>query len=211
MQRILHIIGSPRTGQSASTDVAQAYIAAAVQRHPGVTVDVIDVWSDDLPEFDEEIMNAKYAHLSRAALTSRQEQAWAAIAPLAQRIRQADVLVMSVPMWNLGIPYRLKMLIDVVSQRDYLFDFDGSTFTGLATGRAVLVCARGINYATGSATPEPAWDFQKSYLIKWLEMIGIFDVQTVVLEQLLFGSDADATARREAKKLIVQLAEAPWF
>jgi hypothetical protein len=25
MQRILHIIGSPRTGQSASTDVAQAY------------------------------------------------------------------------------------------------------------------------------------------------------------------------------------------
>jgi FMN-dependent NADH-azoreductase len=207
MRRILHIIGSPRTELSASKEVAEAYIATAVERHPDFTVDVLDVWRHDLPEFDADVMNAKYAHLAGAALTARQEHAWAAIAPLAERIRTADIVVVSVPMWNFGIPYRLKLLIDVVSQKDYLFRFDGENFAGMATGRGVVVCARGINYATGSSTPEAEFDYQKSYMTMWLNFIGIDDVEHVVLEQLLFGSDRDAQARAEAKAAAVTLAE----
>ncbi len=206
MRHILHIIGSPRTAVSASRDVSEAFISAVVDRHPQAEIDVIDVWSADIPEFDEEVMNAKYAHLSGTPLTSRQESAWGEIAPLAQRFRDADLIVIGVPMWNFGIPYRLKMLIDVVSQKDYLFRFDDTGFRGMARGKALLVCSRGVNYATGSDTPEAEFDYQKSYMTTWLKFIGIQEVHTIVLEQLLFGSEIDAAARAEAKQAAANLA-----
>jgi Acyl carrier protein phosphodiesterase len=206
MRKILHIVGSPRTDISASRDVSEAFISAVADRYPEAEIDVLDVWSAAIPEFDEEIMNAKYAHLSGTALKARQESAWAEIAPLAQRFRDADLLVIGVPMWNFGIPYRLKMLIDVVSQKDYLFRFDENGFRGMAGGKALLVCSRGINYATGSDTPEAEFDYQKSYMTMWLKFIGIQDVHTIVLEQLLFGSDIDAAARAEAKRAAAELA-----
>jgi FMN-dependent NADH-azoreductase len=206
MRRILHIVGSPRTSISASRKVCEAFVSGVASRYPQAEVDVLDVWSEAIPEFNEEIMNAKYAHLSGTPLTLRQQTAWAAISPLAERIRQADLIVLGVPMWNFGIPYRLKMLIDVVSQKDYLFRFDDQGFRGMAGGKALLVCSRGLNYATGSDTPEAEFDFQKSYMLMWLKFIGIRDVRTIVLEQLLFGSEADATARSEASRLAAEIA-----
>ena len=200
MHRILHIVGSPRTSISASRDISESFISDVLRRYPQARVDVLDAWSDELPEFDEEIMNAKYAHLSGTALTARQQAGWEAIAPLAERIRTADLIVIGVPMWNFGIPYRLKMLIDVVSQKDYLFRFDDHGFRGMANGKALLVCSRGINYATGSDTPESEFDYQKSYMTMWLKFIGVEKVWTIVMEQLLFGSEADEAARTAARR-----------
>lgn len=206
MRRVLHIIGSPRASLSASRAVCETFISSLAARYPQAEIDVLDIWSDPIPEFDAEVMNAKYAHLSGTALTARQAAAWAAIAPLADRIRRADVIVIGVPMWNFGIPYRLKMLIDVVSQKDHLFRFDADGFSGMAGGKALLVCSRGVNYATGSDTPEAEFDFQKSYMLMWLKFIGIADVRTIVLEQLLFGSEADASARSQARLAAVEIA-----
>jgi FMN-dependent NADH-azoreductase len=205
--RILHIIGSPRTTLSASRGVTEAYVSAYKARSPDVEVDVLDVWRDKMPEFNDDVMNAKYAALHGLERTPAQKEAWEAIAPLAERIRNADILVIGVPMWNFGIPWRLKLLIDVVSQKDYLFRFDAvNGFSGMAKGRAVVVCARGINYASGSDTPESEFDFQKRYMLIWLKSIGIEDVDTIVMEELLFGSEQFHRAREDAKRQAEALA-----
>ena len=44
----------------------------------------------------------------------------------------------AVPLWNFGIPYKLKHLIDLVTQKDLLFSFDGQAFGGLLSGRKAL-------------------------------------------------------------------------
>ena len=31
-------------------------------------------------------------------------------------------------MWNFGLPYKLKQLIDLVAQRNYLFTYDGTQY-----------------------------------------------------------------------------------
>ncbi len=109
-------------------------------------------------------------------------------------------------MWNFGIPYRLKHFIDLVSQKDYLFRFDDAGFSGIATARALLICSRGLNFATGTATPEADFDHQKSYMLLWLKFIGVADVRTVTLEQLVYGSEADASSRAAAKDIVRNLA-----
>jgi FMN-dependent NADH-azoreductase len=113
----------------------------------------------------------------------------------------------SVPMWNFGIPDRLKHFIDLVTQKDYLFRFDETGFSGMATAKALLVCTRGTNYATGTDTAESEFDYQKAYMLSWLRFIGVTDVRTITLEQLLFGTEAEAASIAAGKATAIELAK----
>jgi len=196
MTRLLYIQASPRGENSASNQVAQAYIEA--QRKKGdVQVDSLDVWKEDLPPFDGHALQAKYAGLSGQSLTSEQKTAWAAIEALGKRFRDADQIVLSVPMWNFGVPYRLKHLIDLVTQKDVTFLFGEGGFDGmLKKQRAVIVCARGLGYGEGGLS-EDQFDYQKAYLTTWLNFLGVTNIQTILVEKTLLGaSERDASLEK---------------
>ena len=55
------------------------------------------------------------------------------------------------------------MNIDLISQKDILFSFDGNGFRGLLKARkAAIVYARGLDYlSAASSTPAMDYDFQK--------------------------------------------------
>ena len=82
-------------------------------------------------------------------------------------------------MWNHGIPYVLKQLIDVISQPGLVYGFDPVTgYEGLVTRkRAAVIYTSGV-YAGG---PDPRFgvDFQQSYFDDWLRWAGIDDVETI--------------------------------
>ena len=150
MAHVLYIESSPRKLRSASIEVAQAALSAWRKADPKLTVDTLDVWSTKLPEFDGPLMEAKYAGLAGTPLTKEQDLAWSALREIAERFLAADALVFAVPLWNFGIPYKLKHLVDLVTQKDLLFSFDGQAFGGLLSGRrALLIYARGLDYGPG--------------------------------------------------------------
>jgi len=200
MTHILYIEASPRKQRSASIEIAREALAAWQAADGAVTIDELDLWSTELPEFDGPIMEAKYAGLVGRALTADQAAAWEQIRALAARFLAADVLVLAVPLWNFSVPYKLKHLIDVVSQKDVLFTFDERGFGGLLPGRkALLICARGLDYSPDALTPAGSYDFQKPYVETWLRFIGITAIWTVVVEKTLFGPEIDAAARELAR------------
>ena len=205
MPHLLHVQSSPRQQRSASIEVAQAFIGAWTSRHPQASVDTLDVWATPLPEFDGEALGAKYSALEGTARTPAQLEVWADIEALGQRFQRADLIVLSVPMWNFGIPYRLKHLIDAVSQKDVLFTFDERGLLGLLGGRkAVVVAARGV--ALGENFPAAEFDHQTSYLTMWARMVGITEVHTVSVEKTLFGPEADSASRAQARAEAAALA-----
>lgn len=199
MPRLLHVIGSPRQDRSASLEIATAFIQAWQGKHPDAEVDTLDVWQCDLPEFDGPILDAKYAGIQGESFSGEQEHAWKVAKALAQRFKGADVLVFGVPCWNFGIPYKLKQLFDVVSQKDLLFTFDDRGLNGLLGGRQALVIA-----ARGAALDRQ--EHQESYLRTWCEMVGIDRMHTVVVEKTLFGPEVDQASRDQAKQDAVALA-----
>ncbi|MFP3607848.1 NAD(P)H-dependent oxidoreductase, partial [Paraburkholderia sp. SIMBA_053] len=83
--------------RSASLDVARAYLEAYRSAHPDHPIDVLDLWSIDLPEFDGDALDAKYADPSGTPVSEAQQQASAHIRRLAQRLHDADTLSLSVP------------------------------------------------------------------------------------------------------------------
>lgn len=196
MKSILHVIGSPRNERSVSKRIALTYMEEFQKNYPASSVASIDIWEENIPEFNEHALNAKYAGLMGIELTREQSDAWNSIKKIADHFFKADIIIFSVPMWNFGIPYKLKQLIDLISQKDMLFRFDENGFAGkLKNKKAVLVCSRGISYATGTDTPESEFDFQNSYMLMWLKFIGIENVTVIKAEQTLSGSGAEALQR----------------
>ena len=68
-------------------------------------------------------------------------------------------------MWNFGLPYKLKQLIDLVAQRNYLFAYDGKQSL-LNVEKAIVVYTRGSRFLEGtlsrprdSITKQPIWTF----------------------------------------------------
>ncbi|MFM9915023.1 MAG: FMN-dependent NADH-azoreductase [Rhizobacter sp.] len=206
MPHLLHIEGSPRKQRSASIEVARAFIDTWSARQQQGTVDTLDVWSTKLPEFDGAALESKYAGLEGRERNADEAKVWADIEALGQRFHRADVIVFSVPMWNFGIPYRLKHLIDAVTQKDTLFTFDERGLIGMLGGRTmVLVAARGV--ALGDDFPASVYDHQVSYMSMWARMVGITAFHNVTVDKTLFGPEADTASRAQAKAQAQALAQ----
>jgi FMN-dependent NADH-azoreductase len=132
---------------------------------------------------------------------------WNKIQELAARFQRADRIVLGVPMWNFAYPYKLKQLIDLSSQRNMLFTFDGENYGPLLkTPRALVVYARGGIYREDSVTPASHFDHQKGYFDFWLNFVGVKEVRSLVVESTTWGGkekgeESIAQGKKEAAKL----------
>lgn len=207
MARLLYVEASPRKHRSASIEVSRAFLQAYRDANPEDEIETLDIWAGTYPAFDGAAMAAKHAGLEGIALTAEQSATWDRIRQLAAPFLAADKLLLAVPLWNFGIPYRLKHLIDLITHKDILFGFDGTTFQGLLKAdKAVVVYARGLDYGAAGATPAARFDFQKPYIEAWLRLIGVGEIQSVVVEKTLFGPtlshESRAAAIKEAMALV---------
>ncbi|MDB5308203.1 MAG: FMN-dependent NADH-azoreductase [Gemmataceae bacterium] len=204
---LLYIEASPRGPRSVSSAVTTAFLQAYRQACPELTVDTLNVWEENLPDFDQEAIGAKYKGISKEPMNPAEAAVWEKIRELAARIRRADRIVLGVPMWNFAYPYKLKQLIDLVCQRNMLFTYDGTEYGPLLkTPRAFVVYARGGTYAEDSPTPASRFDHQKGYIDFWLKFIGVQEVQRLVVEGTTWPEkekreESIARGLEEARKL----------
>ena len=99
-----------------------------------------NLWDGSLPQFGPAAAAAKMAVFAGADPTGESAEAWAAAKAAFERFAAADHYLFSVPMWNHGVPYILKQLIDVISQPGMVFGFDPTTgYSGLLTNRSAAV------------------------------------------------------------------------
>lgn len=186
MSTLLYIKASPRGPRSKSVQAADAFLQAYAAVHPDDEVITLDVFKRDLPAFDGLAVQAKYTIMHGQEHSQAELDAWAAVEALIEEFKAADKYVFAAPMWNFGIPYRLKQYIDLLVQPTYTFaaTSDGD-YEGLVTGKpAVVFFARGGEYTT----PDMAgWDHQKPYLELVLGFIGFTDVQGITIEPTLHG------------------------
>jgi FMN-dependent NADH-azoreductase len=194
MPKLLHIEASPRGKRSSSITVAQHFIEAYRAKHPNDVVETLDLWHTALPEFDGATIDAKYAIMHGQSFTPEQESSWKAVVKIAEQFKSADKYLLSLPMWNFGIPYKLKHYIDLLAQPGLTFSFSPETgYKGLVTGKPVVVVyARGGAYGPGSGAE--GYDQQSGYVKQILGFIGFTDIKEIFVEPTL----ASATSKDEA-------------
>ena len=206
MAKLLHIQTSPRGSRSTSQAVAEHFIDSYRNTHHGDTVETLNVWQAQLPEFDGATIDAKYAIVHGQPHSPEQVHAWKAVARLADHFKSADKYIVSLPMWNFGIPDKLKHYIDLLVQPGLTFGFtQGEGYQGLVTGKPlVAIYARGGAYGPGSGAE--AADQQSAYLKQILGFIGFAEIREIFVEPTLRNPDAREEALTAANRKAVELA-----
>jgi FMN-dependent NADH-azoreductase len=116
-------------------------------------------------------------------MTEAESYVWERIQSLIRRFQSADRIVVGTPMWNFGLPYKLKHLIDLVAQRNYLFAYDGKQYGPLLkVEKAVVVYTRGSRFLEGTPIPPSRFDHQATYLGFWLQLVGVRDLRSVIVD-----------------------------
>ena len=180
--KLLEIQSSPRGKSSDSISLTQSFIEACKADNGSLVVDTLNVWHEQLPEFDSDAIGAKYKAVKHETMTEAESHVWERIQSLIQRFQNADRIVVGTPMWNFGLPYKLKQLIDLVAQRNYLFTYDGKQYGPLLhVEKAIVVCTHGSRFLEGTPIP-PSFDHQAPYLDFWLRLIGVRDLRSVIVD-----------------------------
>lgn len=205
MKRLLHIIATPREEESRTLRVSEAFLEAFKKKHPDWVIDTLDLAKEELPSLNMKQVGGKYVLLGGEELYGRFKEAWVEIVQQIERFKGADLFLISTPMWNFSIPYRLKHYIDLIVQPRYLFRYrdDGST-EGLVTGRKmVVITSRGGQYTTEMK----AFDHQEPYLRAIFGFVGITDIDFIKAEPMDMGSELREKRLKEAEEAAKQLAE----
>ncbi|WP_299999650.1 NAD(P)H-dependent oxidoreductase [uncultured Cedecea sp.] len=177
--KLLHIKVSPGLASSASRIASQRLVDNLRRQHAGLEESVLDLAQRPLPHLDALTIAAFFTppHL-------RNESQLAAIKISEQLVDQlfdCDTLVISSPMWNLGLPSVLKAWFDHITRagRTFAFTPEG-TKVGLVRDKKVYcIVASGSLFTHGPFLQD---DQFTPYIRVALEYIGITDVQFIRVE-----------------------------
>jgi len=161
-----------------SRNVTQNLSERVGARFPDATIIRRDLSKHKIPHMDYSTLKA-ISSKDPAEVLANEESARLSD-QLTNELLASDLLVISTPMWNFGIPSLLKAWIDLVVRPGQTFNYAENGVVGLAKNKkAILVLASGGVFSEGPWKP---WDFVEPYLRAVLGFIGIQDVQTVRVE-----------------------------
>lgn len=139
-------------------------------------------------------------------MTPSERATWEKIRELASRFQKADRIVLGIPMWNFSFPYKLKQLIDLASQRNMLFTFDGKEYgPALNIDKAFVAYVRGQSEeARFQSVAPPGFEYVTNYIEFWLRFIGVRDITAMTVEHTWDGRAVDMID--EGRKRAAELA-----
>jgi FMN-dependent NADH-azoreductase len=203
--KLFHLCCSPRAASESSAG-ADAFVNRFRQARPGWDIDVMDLWRETLPEFNGEALEAKYARLDGRNFSAGQREAFAVLERMAMRFALAERVLISTPMWNFGIPYKLKQWFDLIVQPGLTFRFDPAQgYLPLLQNRpTIVILASGSDFVTGMNRGRI--DMATPYLREALRFIGVSDVRFALIGPTVGPAEPVRLAREAAHRLLTEMA-----
>ncbi|HEX7924455.1 MAG TPA: NAD(P)H-dependent oxidoreductase [Bradyrhizobium sp.] len=205
MPKLLHLSCSPRA-DSESAAGARVFLDRFREMRPDWEIDAMNLWREPLPEFEGYLLEAKYARIGGKTFTNSQQDAFAMAERLALRLSLADRVLISTPMWNFSIPYKLKQWLDVIIQPGLTFRFDPALgYLPLLKDRpTVVIVASGSDFVTGMNRGRI--DMATPYLREVLRFIGISDARFVPIGPTTGPTEPIHAAREAAHRRLAEMA-----
>ncbi|MFI6978716.1 FMN-dependent NADH-azoreductase [Embleya sp. NPDC050154] len=167
MPSLLHLDASIRRTGSVSRDLSAHFAARWRARHPDGGYVHRDLAAHPVPHITHAVREAL---LDPSGEHGEPPHERALTELLNTELRDADTVVMGVPMYNYSIPSTVKTWLDRVVTPANMVTPDGGPGP-LAGKSVVVVTSRGGSYAPG--TPREGWDHQEPYLRAVLRSIGL--------------------------------------
>jgi len=196
---ILKLNSSLYSEAGQSSQLATQFVEALRDRAPAAQVVERDLAREPVPHLDA----ARFqAFLAKPEERTAEQRAIAAYSDaLIGELRDADVVVLGLPMYNFGVPSQLKAYFDHVARAGVTFRYTEKGPVGLLAGKKAYVFA-----TRGGAYAGTARDTQSAYVRDFLAFLGIADVEFVYAESLAMGPAPREAALAQARAAIQNLA-----
>jgi len=196
MKTILHLNSSIYGSDGQSSRLADEFVA----QFPAARIITRDLGRNPLPHLDAERFGAFLA--KPEGRTPAQQAVVDASDALIAELKEADTLVLGLPMYNFGVPSQLKAYFDHVARAGVTFKYTEKGPVGLLTGKKTYVfAARGGLY---QGTPR---DTQTPYVREFLGFLGINDVEFVYAEGLAISEASKTQSLTAAQRSLRSLAQ----
>jgi FMN-dependent NADH-azoreductase len=200
MTTLLQVNASIFNSHGQSSRLADQFVAAFRERDPAAKIVVRDVAATEtVPHLNAERFGAFIAKSEERSAAQHATVAYSD--KLIDELKQADVIVFGLPMYNFGVPSQLKAYFDHIARAGVTFKYTDKGPVGLLTGKKVYVfAARGGLYA---GTP---LDTQTNYVRDFLRFLGMTDVEFVYAEGLAVSPQSKEAGLAKAVAEIARLA-----
>lgn len=201
MANILHIKSSILGEAGQSNALSQNFVEQYASTHVGSEVVTRDLGENPVPHLTGEAIGG--FGLAEGERNATQEEALRLSNKLINELREADVVVLGLPMYNFGVPSALKAWIDYVARAGETFRYTEMGPEGLLKGKkAYVLAARGGKYFGTAA------DSQTAFINTFFNFIGISDIEIIYAEGLAMGDEPRTQALDEANRRVKTLAAA---
>jgi FMN-dependent NADH-azoreductase len=204
---LLQIDSSIRGDQSVSRKLTARAAAAWKAAHPDGTVTYRDLGAEPLPHFDA--VSGTASMVPPDQHTPEQAASYALRVQLIDEIKDADTIILGLPVYNFGAPSSVKAWVDHIIVPG--LSSDPETNEGLLGGRELIVLiSRGGGYAPG--TPREGWDHAEQWLPHGIALTGLVprfitaeltlaDIVPAMAELKPLAAESLAAAEREIDEL----------
>ncbi|MFI4906392.1 MAG: FMN-dependent NADH-azoreductase [Steroidobacteraceae bacterium] len=199
MSTLLQINASIHADHGQSSQLATQFVRAFSRARPDLRVVLRDLASDTVPHLSAERFAAFLSKPQERSAAQSDVVAYSDA--LIAELKQADVIVLGLPMYNFGVPSQLKAYFDHIARAGETFRYTANGPVGLLQGKkAYIFAARGGLYA-GTAL-----DTQTNYVRDFLRFVGIDDIEFVYAEGLAISPESKASGLASAAAQIERLA-----
>jgi FMN-dependent NADH-azoreductase len=199
MTTLLQINSSINNGNGQSSRLANQFVAAFRERNPDARFIKRDLAAEAVPHLTAERFGAFITKPEEHTPAQRAVVAYSDA--LIAELKNADVIVLGLPMYNFGVPSQMKAYFDHIARAGVTFRYTPNGPEGLLTGKkAYVFAARGGQYA-GTAL-----DTQTGYVRDFFRFLGISDVEFVYAEGLAVGPEVREASLAKAAEHALRLA-----
>ena len=199
MTTLLQINASIHADHGQSSQLATRFVRAFSRSHPDSRIVRRDLAGDSVPHLSAERFAAFLSKPQERSAAQGDVVAYSDT--LIAELKQANVIVLGLPMYNFGVPSQLKAYFDHIARAGETFRYTASGPVGLLKGKkAYIFAARGGLYAGTTL------DTQTNYVRDFLRFVGIEDIEFVYAEGLAISPESKASGLAQAEAQIDRLA-----
>jgi len=187
---ILRVDASARFQTSYSRKLSDTVIA----QFPKAKIIRRDLAAEAIPQITEDWVDANFTPASDR--NSGQQAILRQSDELVEELEWADLLIISVPIYNFGVPASLKAWVDQVARAGRTFRYTAEGPEGLLKDKKAILLV-----ASGGTEVDSAIDFATPYLRHVLGFLGITDVEVISADRLMPEPDRFEVALDKATNL----------
>ncbi|WP_109302465.1 FMN-dependent NADH-azoreductase [Aquimarina sp. AU474] len=195
--KLLRIDASSRINGSDSRNMANQFQQQWQTTHPNGEVFVRDIISTGIPHISQQTIEGFYT--PKENFTSPLREVTQLSDQLIAELKEVNVLLISTPMYNFGIPSALKAWIDHIVRINNTFGVhqDGAFYGMVEHVKAYIITSAGAVYTSNEMK---ALDFLTPYLQSVLGLIEITDITFLPLQ----GTTMDVNTYEKTKMKVLK-------